>query len=1240
MGKKGRKERQQQNSDSAPAKTPTVAPTTAVNMAPAEKKGVKGLKSPNGPKKPTLLSEILALGGSKDDLDLLQDVLSDSDQEGNDEGADKKDNDKNGSQNKKDKKQKKEEDEETNIDEKDLLKELQSFMSTSFGSPAAKKTISSSSIIESDGEEEEQGPGNGEENESESEDVTTNSKVDNRKINTTNDTKSDRKGKEQGKETDTAQSSLKEEPTLQKEKSQSQQQYVKLRHFTASEHKRQKLIVQAGGVWYQLPLPSITPTTASLSDEQIVKLYSNAKELYSAEVEIYENSNHRSSADKEFVSTVLKSGTVTDRVSALTLLVQEAPIHSLNTLQNNLLNGMARKKARREAILAMDSIKDLMVNTLLPDRKLKYFCDQPLASPVVTPKHLVFWYFEDSLKKIYFEFLRLIEELSRDPVAYVKKKMLQYVYELLVAKPEQEQNLLALLVNKLGDTDRSLASKSVHQLLLLLQHHPNMKLVLTKELEHLIFRPNVSPRAQYYAVTVLNQIVLSNRPGDGAVAEYLIGMYFRLFERLVEGVKGKGATKGDTKGKGKGKGKGKNVGKTSDKKRKDQANANQTGDATAADLAKVDGIDAKMMGALLTGVNRAFPFAKIDDDVFEKHINTLFTISHVGTFSTCIQALTLIFQVQSSRQALSDRFYRALYDTLLDHRLPTASKHAMYLNLLFRALKSDSPSSTSSTSTNASNARLCAFIKRIAHVSAYVPTPLACAFMYLIGELGKARPAVFRMVTESEESGDGVEKFVDVDDDDEAVDSRKQSNDDDVDEKNKTRYDPRKREPLYAHAEETCLWDLVPFTNHFHPTVSLYSHTLLNATSITPPSNTTNYDPLQNHTLMRFLDRFVYKNPKKVSTVHKGISLMQPRVAIAGEGPVGDVLFRGGKKRNVVVVEDEVAARAAGAGANGVRLDDAPVNESKWVENGEENVPVDELFFYKFFKDAKSRKKATTKTKSEPGSDDEPASDFDDEELDESEVWNAIKSSKGFADNLKGGIPDEDLEDEDDEEFEKGMGGWGDLSSDEDDGEDEEEGAEEGEGEEVDFGEEEEDEDGEGMAEDDDDLELDDTDFAEMDGLENNALGGEDDDSLSEDDLDHALFDSDGAVSEDDESAPTKKGSKTTKKSKKVSSRMKRLAEKAKRLGYSGRFFDRMGGKSVSSAVKNDDDGEVDGGDGFTFASADDFMDLIDKYEGGDDGGDGEDGDEAVETVKVGGKRKKSGPGGRKGSGKKMRSRK
>jgi ribosome biogenesis protein MAK21 len=80
----------------------------------------------------------------------------------------------------------------------------------------------------------------------------------------------------------------------------------------------------------------------------------------------------------------------------------------------------------------------------------RYFKDQPLSAPGISQKHLLLFYFEDTLKRLYFGFVQTIELLSKDALLHVKNKMVLYIYDMLSKKPEQEQNLLALLVNKLA----------------------------------------------------------------------------------------------------------------------------------------------------------------------------------------------------------------------------------------------------------------------------------------------------------------------------------------------------------------------------------------------------------------------------------------------------------------------------------------------------------------------------------------------------------------------------------------------------------------------------------------------------------------------------------------------------------------------------------------------------------------------------------------------------------------------
>jgi ribosome biogenesis protein MAK21 len=66
----------------------------------------------------------------------------------------------------------------------------------------------------------------------------------------------------------------------------------------------------------------------------------------------------------------MQNGTIADKIAAMTLVVQEAPFFGLTTI-NSLLT-IARKKNRRVNLMAINALKDLFLNTLLPQRKLRF----------------------------------------------------------------------------------------------------------------------------------------------------------------------------------------------------------------------------------------------------------------------------------------------------------------------------------------------------------------------------------------------------------------------------------------------------------------------------------------------------------------------------------------------------------------------------------------------------------------------------------------------------------------------------------------------------------------------------------------------------------------------------------------------------------------------------------------------------------------------------------------------------
>ena len=214
----------------------------------------------------------------------------------------------------------------------------------------------------------------------------------------------------------------------------------------------------------------------------IEALKQEGKQLLEQDAAKYRTSIFASSSHK-FLATIMSTGTLSDKVSALTLAVQESPLHNIRAF-DTLMN-LAAKKSRAQALGAIGALVDLLgPGVLLPsDRRLRTFQSQPgLLGTLQTTlaknwtqgqplpgkmqkTHLIAWAYEDWLKDIYFKLIQILESWCSDEIEYSRTKALDFVYALLKEKPEQESNLLRLLVNKLGDRDRKIASRASYLLL-------------------------------------------------------------------------------------------------------------------------------------------------------------------------------------------------------------------------------------------------------------------------------------------------------------------------------------------------------------------------------------------------------------------------------------------------------------------------------------------------------------------------------------------------------------------------------------------------------------------------------------------------------------------------------------------------------------------------------------------------------------------------------------------------------
>jgi len=150
----------------------------------------------------------------------------------------------------------------------------------------------------------------------------------------------------------------------------------------------------------------------------------------------------------------------------------------------------------------------------------------------------------------------------------------------------------------------------------------------------------------------------------------------------------------------------------------------------------------------------------------------------------------------------------------------------------------------------------------------------------------------------------------------------------------------------------------VPFFAHYHPSVCVFAGNLLARQKALPKPD------LANHTLMHFLDKFVYRNPKAEES-KRGGSIMQPILASGSSSHV--------------LASSKAAARQQPV-----------VNSSSFWNLNPEQVSAEDVFFHEYF--ARVGKHGESSRAKEAADNDHPASD--DEADGEGEIWDALVNSR------------------------------------------------------------------------------------------------------------------------------------------------------------------------------------------------------------------------------------------------------
>ena len=611
---------------------------------------------------------------------------------------------------------------------------------------------------------------------------------------------------------------------------------------------------ESGQKWFEHPECVYTPHSSSsastiiLSTAQQQRLQQTREKAQSLLTafsrSVQEGRGEMTREDERWLKTVMTAGTLSDKIAGMQLLLSDRCVGRLEQLDRLL--AMAQKKGRRESTMAIDALKEAFTSELMPhNRPLVFFSHQPaLLSPsssTAPPSEttLLYWLYEDYLKRAYTAYLSVLEQHLHDPMSYIKKHSLNTLFSLLSTLPEREKTILSLVINKLGDPDRRIASRVVYLLSDVLVMHPGMRSGVVREVEALLKAGGgrVNERGRYYAIIYLSQLRFQSGGADVQLARYMIQVYFGVFAYEISKLK----------------------------------RANDSNAATTV-AAAVAGINSKILGALLTGINRAMPFARSEADdggvvLTDSQIDQLFALAHTTSFHTAVQSLMLLYQLIADDTAspLASRYYRALYALLLSWDVQVVSaRFGLFLNLLYRSMKSD-----------VEERRVMAFVKRLLQVCCGMGAGFVCGSLYLVSEVMEKHGGVRVLMKQSDMRPDEEEEhFVDVKEDDEEEKEEKEEKqlEEESEAKDATnkangrpspavtthRYDPHKRDPLFTQAHHSALWELTVLLQHYHPSVTHWTSLLLSHQPIHYAG-----DPLTDFTPAAFLDRFVFKNPKQ-----------------------------------------------------------------------------------------------------------------------------------------------------------------------------------------------------------------------------------------------------------------------------------------------------------------------------------------------------------------------------------------
>ena len=372
-------------------------------------------------------------------------------------------------------------------------------------------------------------------------------------------------------------------------------------------------------------------------------------------------------------SNASDSITLGDKIAALSLAVSEAPLYALPYL-HQLLHISASEK-RREAGQGLEALVELFHNVPL------------ICSDDVTHSSPLIAQFDRDIKSIYTSTLRLLEVHAHDQLEHGRHTACRLLSRLLLSPRitvYKQSNVVAILVNKMGDPDRKLASRIAYYLEQAwiskgIDSTADVEMAITRSMSVILKhgqKKGKKPRHKkkdaqeegsekaayrviYYAMTLLTQLKLQR---NSPITMRVINIYGLLFEHFV-------------------------IAPHSDTPKAEKGKKDKKGKKKKQDPSQHSHEFGRIAKLLLTGLSRAIPFAS--DQTGNDHLRKI--IQPLTALSKTTDNLALVWQSLGLLGMLGEDILPELTGRLSrsSELIKYRGTHLMLLNLIEKYIHSN-----------------------------------------------------------------------------------------------------------------------------------------------------------------------------------------------------------------------------------------------------------------------------------------------------------------------------------------------------------------------------------------------------------------------------------------------------------------------------------------------------------------------------------------------------------------------